>query len=60
MFIIKDELLKEAYLKDLDHFKDYPIYTCNKTNAKKYKTKEEAEMMAIQLKHSKVIDEKES
>lgn len=60
MFIIKDELIRDAFLKCRDQFSDYPIYTCNKTDAKKYKTREEAEMSASQLSHSKVIEEGEN
>lgn len=60
MFIIKDELIKNAFLKCRDQYSDHPIYTCNKADAKRYETRDEAEMAASQLSHSKVIDEGEN
>lgn len=59
MFILKDELIKDAYFKSRDLYSDHPTYTCNKADAEKYETREEAEMVASQLSHSKVIEEGE-
>ena len=58
-FIIKDELIKGAFLKCRDQYSGYPIYSCDQTDAMKYETREEAVMAASQLSHSKVIEEGE-